>query len=96
MTTMTGMLVSRQLPAFTEVGTTKVAGQPAYVLRATDGSTLDASAAAPHYPLAASATGSPSGPGAVHQIVTYSQWNSVPAPTAPPAGQVVNAGGSAP
>ncbi len=73
-----------QVPALTEAGSATVNGKSAWVLRASDGSTLDVSSTSQHYPLAASAASSP------HEVVTYSQWNSAPKPVAPPANQVLN------
>ncbi len=73
-----------QLPALTEAGRVTVNGQSAWVLRASDGSTLDVSSTSQHYPLAASTGGNP------REVVTYSQWNSAPKPVAPPANQVLN------
>lgn len=84
MSSLTGPLTSGQVPKLSEAGRTTINGQSAWVLRASDGSTLDLSAASRHYPLAAATGGSPS------EVVTYSQWNSAPHPVAPPAGEVLN------
>jgi hypothetical protein len=69
---------SGQAPKLTTAGSTTVHGQPAWVLRAGDGSTVAVSTSARHYPLAARSGQSP------HQVVTFSQWNSVPVPKPPP------------
>ncbi len=84
MSSLTGPLTSGQVPKLSEAGRKTINGQSAWVLRASDGSTLDLSAASQHYPLAAATGGSPS------EVVTYSQWNSAPRPVAPPAGEVLN------
>jgi hypothetical protein len=84
MTSLTGPLTSGQVPKLTEAGRKTINGQRAWVLRASDGSTLDVSAASRHYPLAAATGGSAS------EVVTYSQWNSAPQPVAPPASEVLN------
>lgn len=83
-------LTSGQVPALTEDGSTTVQGRPAWVLRATDGSTIDVSAGSPHYPLEAA------GGGSLRQVVMYSQWNKVRRPTSPPASQVLEPGGTRP
>jgi hypothetical protein len=84
MNSLTRPLVSGKIPKLAETGNKVVNGQGAWVLRAGDGSTLDVSSAGQHYPLVASTGTSP------HQVVIYSHWNSAPAPTAPPANQVLN------
>jgi hypothetical protein len=84
MNSLTGPLTSGRVPQLTEAGSETVGGQRAWVLRASDGSTLAVSSASTHYPLAAS-TG-----GGVREVVTYSQWNTAPQPAAPPAGKVLN------
>lgn len=84
MNSLTGPLTSGQVPQLTEAGSKTVGGQRAWVLRASDGSTLAVSSGRTHYPLAAS-TG-----GGVHEVVTYSQWNTAPQPVAPPAAEVLN------
>ena len=71
----------------TERGTTTVDGKAAYVLKASNGATVDVSQSSPHYPLQAHAGAGRTG------TVTFSQWNSVPHPTPPPAGQVINVNG---
>jgi hypothetical protein len=84
MSSLTAPLTSGQVPKLTEAGRQTVDGQSAYVLRASDGSTLAVSPATQHYPLAASTSASP------HEVVTYSQWNAVPKAVAPPANEVLN------
>jgi hypothetical protein len=78
---------SARAPELTKAGSTTVSGQPAWLLRAEDGSTVAVSAAAAHYPLAARSGRSP------HQVVTFSQWDSVPAPNPPPASQLFHMNG---
>jgi hypothetical protein len=80
-------LTSGQVPKLTAAGQATVAGQRTWVLRAADGSTLDVSTSSRHYPLEAANGGSP------RQVVTYSQWNAVPAPAPPPASQILNVSG---
>jgi len=80
-------LLSGQAPKLSTAGSTTVNGQPAWVLRASDGSTVAVSAAAQHYPLAARSGRSP------RQVVTFSRWDSVPAPKPPPASQLLHLGG---
>ena len=80
-------LISDQAPKLTTAGSTTVHGQPAWVLRAGDGSTVAVSAAAQHYPLAARSGRSP------HQVVTFSQWDSVAAPKPPPASRLLHLNG---
>jgi hypothetical protein len=78
---------SGHAPKVTTAGRTTVHGQPAWVLRAADGSTVAVSAASKHYPLAARSGRSP------HQVVTFSQWDSVPAPQPPPASKLIQLNG---
>ena len=80
-------LIPGQATKLTNAGSTIVRGQPAWVLRASDGSSVVVSAAAQHYPLLASRGGSP------HQVVEFSQWDSVPAPKPPPASQLLHLNG---
>jgi hypothetical protein len=80
-------LILDQAPKLTVAGSTTVHGHPAWVLRAGDGSTVAVSAAAQHYPLAASSGRSP------HRVVTFSQWDSVPAPKPPPVSQLLHLNG---
>jgi len=84
MTSLTGPLTSSQVPKLTEAGRKTVNGQSAWVLRASDGSTLDVSSAGRHYPLAAATSGS------AREVVIYSKWNTAPQPVAPPANEVLN------
>ena len=84
MSNFTAPLTSNRLPHFTEAGTKIVAGQPAWVLRATQGVTLDVSAAREHFPLIATTGGSTS------EVISYSRWNSAPEPARPPASEVLN------
>jgi hypothetical protein len=72
------------LPSFRQTGSTTVNGQPAVELRGNDGSTLDLAARGKPYPLRVVA------PRGRRAAVTFSQWSRVPAPSAPPAGQVIN------
>jgi hypothetical protein len=72
------------LPKETRAGTTTVAGQQAVVLHGSDGSTLDVAAHGTPYPLRVIA------PPGHHETLTFSHWNQVAAPTAPPASKVVN------
>jgi hypothetical protein len=82
MGSLTGAL-TRATPKFTKAGTATVGGQPAVVLRAADGATLDVAARGKPYPLrvVASRTG---------ETIRFSQWDKVPVPSAPPTGQVIN------
>jgi hypothetical protein len=67
----------------TDTGSAKISGRPVWVLREPDGSIVDVSQDSKHYPLEVrSSAGSSS-------VQQYSQWNSVPTPTAPPASQIV-------
>lgn len=84
MNSLTAPLTADQVPALTEAGSKAVSGQSTWVLRAADGSTLDVSSSSQHFPLAATTGGS------AREVVVYSRWNSVPHPTAPPAGQTIN------
>jgi hypothetical protein len=84
MSNLTGSVATTKLPKFTEDGSTTVNGQPAWVLRAANGATLDVSSVGKPYPLKAT----PGSGG--HGVIKYSQWNAVPKPAAPPAGQVIN------
>jgi hypothetical protein len=82
MNNLTGEL--QQVPDLHEAGTTTVHGQPAYVLTGSQASTVDVSTAPAHYPLQVRAGGSQ------QQVIDYSQWNSAPAPAAPPASEILN------
>jgi hypothetical protein len=72
------------LPRETRAGTTTVGGQQAVVLHGSDGSTLDVAAHGTPYPLRVIA------PAGHHETLTFSQWNRVATPTAPPASKVIN------
>jgi hypothetical protein len=72
------------LPKMTRTGTTTVAGQQAVVLHGSDGSTLDVAAHGTPYPLRVIA------PAGHQESLTFSQWNRVATPTAPPASKVIN------
>ena len=87
MTSMTGLLASGHLPKFSAAGSSIVGGQSAWVLRANDGSMLDVSSRGVHYPLQAMTAGTS------RDTLRYSQWNSVPSPSAPPAKQVLSLSG---
>jgi hypothetical protein len=80
-------LILGQATKLTSGGRTTVHGQPAWVLRAGDGSTVAVSAAGKHYPLLARDGTNR------NQVVTFSQWDSVPAPKPPPASQVLSPSG---
>jgi hypothetical protein len=70
-------------PRFTNAGSTTVAGRPGQVLRGPDGSRLVVAATGTPYPLqAVGRRGSGS--------LTFTQWDAVRAPAAPPADQVIN------
>ena len=83
MTSLTRAFITG-LPRMTQTGTTTVAGQQAVVLHGTDGSTLDVAAHGTPYPLRVIA------PAGHHETLTFSQWNRVATPTAPPASKVIN------
>jgi hypothetical protein len=76
--------VTGNLPAFTSTGTQTINGQLAQVLRGSDGSTLAVAATGTPYPVAAIS------PPGQRDRLGFSQWNSVPQPTPPPASQVIN------
>jgi hypothetical protein len=88
MTNIVSPLTSDQVSALAESGSTTVQGQPAWVLRAANGSVIDVSAGNQHYPLEAA------GGESLRQVVVFSQWNKVPRPTLPPASQVLRPGGT--
>jgi hypothetical protein len=72
-----------QAPRFTSAGTTTVAGREGQVLRGPDGSRLVVAATGTPYPLqAVGRQGSGS--------LTFTQWDAVPRPARPPAGQVID------
>ena len=86
MTRLTGPLTGRT-PRFRDVGAETVHGKPGYLLRTSDGARVDVARAEPHYPLAVSSAG-----GGGHGSLTFSEWNSVPPPAAPPRSQIVSGG----
>jgi hypothetical protein len=71
--------------ALRRAGTTTVDGQPADVLRTARGGTIDVAAAGRAYPLAVASADH-------HGGLAFRQWDSVPAPAAPPKTQIVNLG----
>jgi hypothetical protein len=83
MTSITRSLIAG-LPKFRRAGTTSVSGRPAVVLHGADGSTLDVAAHGKPYPLRVVA------PRGRAESVVFSHWDTVPAPTAPPGGDVIN------
>lgn len=83
MTSLTRAFVTG-LPHVTRSGTGAVAGQPTVVLRGADGSTLDVAAHGRPYPVRVVA------PPGHHETLTFSRWNKVAAPAAPPASKVIN------
>jgi hypothetical protein len=72
-----------QAPRFTNAGTTTVAGRQGQVLRGPNGSRLVVAATGTPYPLQAVGR---QGSG----TLTFTQWDAVPRPAAPPANQVIN------
>lgn len=86
MNNVTGDVAAPNLPKYTEDGSTTVDGQPAWVLRAANGSVIDVSSQGTPYPLRSSEADG-------HGVIKYSQWNSVPHPASPPASQVINTNG---
>jgi hypothetical protein len=70
------------LGKITDAGSAKINGRSVWVLREPDGSIVEVSQQPKHYPLEIRSS---AGTSSVQQ---YSQWNSVPAPTAPPASQI--------
>lgn len=87
MDNLTGNVATTKLPKFKEDGSTTVNGQPAWVLKAPNGGTIDVSSVGKPYPLQASP------PGGGHEVIKYSQWNAVPTPAKPPASQILNLSG---
>jgi hypothetical protein len=87
MDNLTGNVATRKLPTFKEGGSTTVNGQPAWVLKAPNGSTIDVSSVGKPYPLQATP------PSGGHGVIRYSQWNAVPTPAKPPSNQVINLSG---
>jgi len=78
---------SSSTAAVTEAGTTTVNGKSAWVLKGAHGNLVDVSSQGTPYPLRVR-----SGHGDQGQRL-YSQWNSVPKPTVPPANQIINLNG---
>lgn len=69
-----------------ETGTGTINGQSTWVLKAANGSKLDVTQESTPYPVQVK---SPTGQG----VITYSKWNAVPTPKAPPANEVINLSG---
>lgn len=84
MTKLTGQIISN-LGGLQQTGTATVNGQSAIVLKDPDGSVLDVAASGPPYPLRIAAK-----KGTTAGTIEFTQWNAVPAPTAPPASAQVN------
>jgi len=82
-----GAQASGQAAKLTSAGRTTVHGEPAWLLRASDGVTVAVSSSGQHYPLRSVSGGSP------RQVVTYSRWNSAPVPRPPAASQLLNLNG---
>jgi hypothetical protein len=76
--------ITAKLPAFTSAGTQTINGQLAQVLHGADGSTLAVAATGTPYPVEAIS------PHDRHGSISFSEWNSVPSPVAPPASQVID------
>lgn len=88
MTNLTGgAKTSTSTAGVKEAGSTTVDGQPAWVLKGADGSTVAVSTNGTHYPLQVHGGTGRQG------VLKYSQWNSVPHPAAPPSNQVINLSG---
>jgi hypothetical protein len=85
MASLTRSLIS-ELPSFRKAGTATVSGQQCVQLKAADGSILDVAAHGPPYPLRVLP------PAGSQGSVTFSQWDKVTAPSAPPSGEVINLG----
>lgn len=77
--------VRQALPSYVKAGMTTITGQQALVLHGSDGSTLYVAATGTRYPLRAVAA-KPDNAGALD----FSEWNAVPAITAPPASEVIS------
>jgi hypothetical protein len=69
-----------------DAGVTTVHGQRADVLRTADGGVIEVTAGGSHFPVAAKS------PGGRRGALTFTQWNSVPVPAAPPKDQIVDPG----
>jgi hypothetical protein len=78
---MSSFLGQVSVPQLSYVRTVTVDGQPAWQMRASDGSTVYVAAQGPPYPLRL--TKGPS-------RADFTQWNSVTIPPPPPASQVVD------
>jgi hypothetical protein len=77
--------VRQALPSYVKSGRTTIAGQQALILHGSDGSMLYVAATGSRYPLQAIA------PKAGHAgALSFSDWNAVPAITAPPASKVIS------
>jgi hypothetical protein len=76
--------ISGRLPAFTSAGIRIINGQLAQVLHGADGSTLAVAATGRPYPVEAISPHDSRG------SISFSRWNSVPAPVTPPARQVID------
>jgi hypothetical protein len=78
---MSSFLGQVSVPRLSYVRTVTVNGQPAWQMRASDGSTVYVAAHGPPYPLRLTKDGS---------HADFTQWNAVTIPPPPPAGQVVD------
>jgi hypothetical protein len=85
MASLTRSLTS-ELPSFRKAGTATVSGQQCVELKAADGSILDVAAHGTPYPLRVLP------PDGTQGSVTFSQWDKVTSPSAPPSGDVINLG----
>ena len=74
----------------TKAGTGSVNGQPTWVVKGPNGAKLNVSQHGTHYPLKVQSGSGQQG------VVTYSQWNSVPQPKAPPSNEIINLSGVEP
>jgi len=72
-------------PKVTETGTGTVNGQPTWVLKGQNGTKVDVMQQSTPYPVQVTPPG-----GKNQGVVTYSKWNSVPQPKAPPSNEVIN------
>lgn len=71
---------------FSKAGNGTVNGQSTWVLKSANGTKLDVTQQSTPYPVQVK---SPTGQG----VITYSKWNAVPTPKAPPANEVINLSG---
>ena len=78
---MSSLLDQVSVPSLTYVRTVTVNGQPAWQMRASDGSTVYVAAQGPPYPLRATRGSS---------RIDLTQWNAVTIPPPPPASQVID------